>query len=155
MTELTEPALDPMTLDSRVGFDFFYPVPLNEPCSKREWREMGKAVGLTQFGVNLTTLPPGTWSTQRHWHLNEDEFVYIVSGEAVLVTDSGEQLLSAGMVAGFPAGKQDGHHLINKSDSPVTLIEVGSCAPREEGGYPDLGKKFIVHEDGSEDFLPE
>ena len=107
---------------------------------------MGKAVGLSQFGVNLTVLPPGTWSTQRRWHLNEDEFVYILQGEAVLVTDDGEQTLTA--------GKRDGHHLINKSDKPVTLIEVGTRAPREEGGYPDLGKKFIVHEDGSEEFLP-
>ena len=137
-----------------MGSDFFYLPLLNEPCSKRQWREMGNAVGLSQFGVNLTVLPPGTWSTQRHWHLNEDEFVYIIQGEAVLVNDDGEQNLTAGMAAGFPAGKRDGHHLINKSDKPVTLIEVGTRAPREEGGYPDLGKKFIVHEAGSEEFSP-
>ena len=129
-----------------MGFDFFYPSPLNEPCSKYQWRKMGKAVRPNQFGVNLIVLLLGTWSTQRHWHLNEDEFVYILQGEAVLVTNDGEQTLTA--------GKRDGHHLINKSDKPVTLIEVGTRAPREKGGYPDLGKKLIVHEDGSEEFSP-
>src|SRR5262245_52234549 len=101
--KLTLPALDPVGVKTRVGTS--YPSPYAEPCAGREKRALGDAVGLTQFGVNLVRVPPGVWSAQRHWHSREDEFVYVVEGELVLVTESGEQVLHAGMVAGFPAGK--------------------------------------------------
>ncbi len=152
MTSLKAPALDPATLEPFVGYDDYYPEPFNEPCSKREWREMGNALGLTQFGVNLTVLPPGTWSSQRHWHMKEDEFVYILDGEVVLVTDDGEQTLRAGMAAGFPAGKRDGHHLINRSDRPARLIEMGTRAETENGEYSDIDMIFAAR-DGVESYF--
>ena len=150
MTSLKAPALDPATVEPLVGYD--YPGSFNEPCSKREWREMGNALGLTQFGVNLTVLPPGEWSSQRHWHMNEDEFVYILDGEVVLVTDDGEQILRAGMAAGFPAGKRDGHHLINRSARPASFIEMGTRAKSENCEYSDIDMTFDVR-DGVERFL--
>jgi uncharacterized cupin superfamily protein len=152
MTKLTAPALDPSTVQVHVSYDKFYPRPFNEPCRGREWSQLGDAVGLTQFGVNLARLAPGAWSSQRHWHLNEDEFVYVLEGEVVLVTDAGEQLLKAGMAAGFPAGKRDGHHLVNRSDRPATIIEVGTRAKVEEGEYSDIDMKFVVR-DGIERYL--
>ena len=83
MAKLTTPALDPNTVESRVGYGF-YPAPFHEPCQEREWRQLGDVVGLTQFGVNKTTLAPGAWSAQRHWHTDEDEFVYLLEGGAGL-----------------------------------------------------------------------
>ena len=80
-----------------------YPPPFDEPCRARERRRLGAEAGLTQFGVNLLRLPPGAWSSQRHWHVHEDEFVYVLSGEVTLVTDAGEELLRAGDAAGFKA----------------------------------------------------
>ena len=145
MNKLQSPALDPATVESRVGNDV-YPAPFHEPCREREWRQLGEAVGLTQFGVNLTTLAPGAWSSQRHWHTNEDEFVYILEGELVLVTDESEQVLTAGMVAGFPAGKRDGHHLINRSNQPASFIEIGTRAKSDEGEYSDIDMKFTYSE---------
>jgi len=144
MTTLTLPALDPSTVEPYVGFDAYYPPPCRAPCSQREWRQLGDAAGLTQFGVNLVTLPPGSWSAQRHWHANEDEFVFILEGEVVLVTDAGEQLLTAGMAAGFPTGRSDGHHLVNRSDRVVRLIEVGTRASSDEIEYPDVDMKLVV-----------
>ena len=88
-----------------------YPAPFGAPCTGRFRRCLGDAAGLSQFGANLTRLPPGGWSSQRHWHTVEDEFVFIIEGEAVLVTDSGEETLRAGDCAGFKAGVADGHHL--------------------------------------------
>src|SRR5258708_4622341 len=95
------PALDPMTIKPDIGSD--YPAPFNAPVAGRERRRLGNALGLTNFGVNLMRLPPGFASSQRHWHSRQDELVYVVEGELVLVTDAGEQLLTAGMAAGFPA----------------------------------------------------
>lgn len=149
------PAVDPQTLPivEKTG----YPPPLNERVRGRSRRKLGDACGLSQFGVNLTTLQPGSQSALRHWHVREDEFVYVLSGELVLVTDAGEQVLSAGHCAGFSAGKRDGHHFINRSTQPAQYLEVGSRLPGEIAGYPDDdiammmtvdGAKF-VHKDGN------
>src|SRR5579872_5689219 len=85
-----------------------YPPPFDQPCRSRSRRKLGDAAGLTQFGVNLLTLPPGAWSSQRHWHSKGDEFVYVLSGEVTLVTDAGDEILRAGDAAGFKAGDPDG-----------------------------------------------
>lgn len=146
MTGLKSPALDPSAAKAYVSLDAYYPRPFNEPCRGREWRQLGDIVGLTQFGVNLVTLAPGAWSSQRHWHLNEDEFVYILEGEVVLVTDAGEQVLMPGMAAGFPCGARDGHHLINRSDRPIVFLEVGTRALTDEGDYPDIDMKFVARD---------
>ncbi len=115
-----------------------YPAPFGEPLAGREKRALGDPLQLTQFGVNLVTLAPGSWSSQRHWHANEDEFVYVLEGEVTLVTDAGEETLGPGMAAGFPAGKADGHHLINRSDRPVLYLEVGTRAANEVAEYSDI-----------------
>jgi uncharacterized cupin superfamily protein len=133
------PALEPANLAPRVGSS--YPAPFDSPCAHRERRVLGDPLGLTQFGVNLLTLPPGAWSSQRHWHLEEDEFVYVLEGEVVLVTDAGEQPLRAGMAAGFPAGSRDGHHLINRSQKAAKLLEVGTRTAREHAEYSDIDMK--------------
>jgi uncharacterized cupin superfamily protein len=134
---LTSPALDPQTVPPRRGSS--YPEPFRAAVEGRAKHALGDATGLTQFGVNLVELPPGCWSAQRHWHTHEDEFVYVLGGELTLVTDAGEQVLRAGMAAGFPAGTPDGHHLINRTDRPAVYLEVG--ARREdldEVDYPDI-----------------
>src|ERR1700734_2020882 len=92
-----------------------YPAPFDVPCAARSRQRLGDAAGLTQFGVNLLRLPPGVWSSQRHWHTGEDEFVYVLSGEVVLVTNAGDEVLRAGDAAGFPANDHDGHCLQNRS----------------------------------------
>jgi uncharacterized cupin superfamily protein len=116
-----------------------YPPPFDEPCRARQRRKLGDEAGLTQFGVNLLVLPPGAWSSQRHWHTAEDEFVYVLSGEVTLVTEGGEEMLSAGDAAGFKAGEPNGHCLQNRSSSEARLLEVGSRAPAEDACYyPDI-----------------
>ena len=129
-------ALDPSTLPERRGSG--YPDPFRAAVAERIKRALGDPFGLTQFGVNLVHLPPGCWSSQRHWHSHEDEFVLIVEGELVLVTDAGEQPMRPGMVAGFPAGRADGHHLINRSDRPATYLEIGSRREKDEVVYADI-----------------
>ena len=84
--------IDPATLPPVTGT--LYPAPFDEPCRARQRRKLGDAAGLTQFGVNLLTLPPGAWSSQRHWHSHEDEFVYVLKGELMLVTDATYLLIS-------------------------------------------------------------
>ena len=116
--------IDPKNLPAHTGT--YYPPPYDQPCRARTRAKLGDAAGLTQFGVNLLRLAPGVWSSQRHWHLKEDEFVYVLEGEVVLVTDAGEEVLKAGDCAGFKAGEQDGHHLQNRSDRDVLLLEVGT-----------------------------
>lgn len=150
------PAIDPMTVP---GYNYSaYPAPFRAPVEGRIRRKVGDALGLNQFGVNLMTLPPGVMSSQRHWHACEDEFVYILEGEVVLVTDAGEQVLGPGMAAGFPAGKRDGHHLVNRSDKPATFLEVGTRRPGgDEGEYSDIdlmvkivdGEERYVRKDGT------
>ncbi len=132
----TQPALDPERLEPRMGSS--YPEPWGSACSNREKRALGDPLGLTAFGVNLVRLPPGAPSSQRHWHSHEDEFVYVLEGELTLITDAGEQVLTPGMVAAFPAGKADGHHMVNKSRAWATYLEVGSRPPEDEVHYPDI-----------------
>jgi uncharacterized cupin superfamily protein len=140
------PALDPATVAVRRGTS--YPADLAEPCALRVKRALGNALGLKNFGVNLTELPPGTWSALRHWHTHEDEFVYIVKGEVILITDVGEQTLCAGMAAGFPAGVADGHHLVNRSSETAIYLEVGDRRDAEDDCfYPDVDLQ-ILHQDG-------
>ena len=129
------PALDPATVDPRT--DSGYPEPYRSRVLPREKRSLGDALGLRQFGVNLTTLAPGKESSMRHWHTREDEFVYVLEGELVLRTDTGEQLLRAGCCAGFPAGSGDGHQLVNRSNRPAVYLEVGSRDDADEVFYPD------------------
>jgi uncharacterized cupin superfamily protein len=116
-----------------------YPDPFHIPCMDRIRKRLGDAGGLTQFGVNLMTLLPGAWSSQRHWHDVEDEFVFVVTGEVVLVTDKGEEVLTAGDCAAFAKAVADGHHLINKSQAPAILLEIGTRTPEDTDmcHYPD------------------
>ena len=132
--------IDPKDLPVHIGT--FYPPPHDEPCRARERRRLGDAAGLTQFGVNLLRLKPGVWSSQRHWHTAQDEFVYILSGEAVLVTDAGEEILKAGDCAGFKAGDKDGHHLQNRGTEDVLLLEVGTRVSDDAGEYSDIDMAF-------------
>ena len=115
-----------------------YPPPFHEPCRTRERVRLGDAAGLTQYGVNLLRLPPGAWSSQRHWHTKEDEFVYVVSGEVTLVTDSGAEVLRAGDCAGFKADDPDGHCLQNRSDRDAVVLEVGTRVPGNAAHYNDI-----------------
>lgn len=116
-----------------------YPEPYDQPCRARKRWQLGNAAGLTQFGVNLLRLPVGAWSSQRHWHASEDEFVYILDGEVVLVTSDGEEILHAGDCAGFKAGDADGHHLQNRSGKQAMILEIGTRNPQGDGvDYPDI-----------------
>ncbi|MGH6947171.1 MAG: cupin domain-containing protein [Kiloniellales bacterium] len=133
---LKAPALDPMTLPPRKGSS--YPRPFAEAAKDREKRALGDPLGLTRFGVNLVKLPPGCFSSQRHWHTHEDEFVFVLSGELTLVTDAGEQRLTAGTAAGFPAGRPDGHRLINSGAEPAFYLEVGNRIEADACHYPDI-----------------
>jgi len=152
---LRAPALDPTTVEPRIGSD--YPIRFRALVGNRERRALGDALGLTNFGVNLMRLPAGGASSQRHWHSRQDEFVYVVAGEVVLVTDGGEQLLSAGMAAGFPKGLPDGHHLINRGAADALVLEVGDRPAGDEADYPDIdmlvrwidGKARYVRKDGT------
>jgi len=134
--ELKPPALDPAEVSVREGSS--YPEAFKEPCRTRAKRALGDALGLSNFGVNLVTLPPGAWSAQRHWHSHEDEFVYLLDGALTLITDGGEQVLTAGQAAGFPAGKADGHHLVNKGTVPATYLEIGDRRRDDAVTYPDI-----------------
>jgi len=108
-----------------------YPAQFNAPCAQRTRRRLGDAGGLVDFGVNLMTLPPGGWSSQRHWHSHEDEFVYVLDGELTLVEDDGETVLVAGECAAFPKGTGNGHHLQNRSATSAVYLEVGSRDPND------------------------
>lgn len=123
------PKIDIATVPARKGSG--YPPPFDAPCAERTRRRLGNAGGLRDFGVNLMTLPPGGWSSQRHWHSDEDEFVYLLEGEVVLVEDDGETLLRAGDCAAFPKGTGNGHHLINQSLTTAVYLEVGSRSPHD------------------------
>lgn len=152
---LKRPALDPSTLPPRTASG--YPEPFRSRVLPREKRALGDALGLTKIGVNLTTLPPGKESSMRHCHSHEDELVFVVEGEVVLRTDDGEQLLTAGMCAGFPAGSRDGHHLVNRSDRPARYLEVSNRDAADTAEYPDddlaygkgSGGAHYAHKDGT------
>ncbi len=120
-----------------------YPAPYDAPCNRRAWHRLGDAAGLTQFGVNLLRLPPGTWSSQRHWHFLEDEFVYVLEGELVLVTNEGDTTMLPGDCAGFKAGVADGHCLQNRSSKDAVLLVVGSRIDGDHGEYPDIDMVFL------------
>ena len=148
------PKIDIASAPTRFGTG--YPPPYDAPCLDRKRWKLGDAAGLTQFGVNLQRLAPGVWSSQRHWHTAEDEFVYVLEGEVVLVTDDEDRVLRAGECAGFPAGEPNGHHLQNRSDREAVLLEVGSRHPGGDGAeYPDIdlvlpvGGKGWRRKDGS------
>ncbi len=134
-----------------------YPAPFNEPCIGRTKYILGDQFGLDQFGVNLAVIEPGSWSSQRHWHEKEDEFVYMLEGELVLVDDAGEHVLSPGMCAGFKAGNGNGHCLKNMTDKRAVYLEVGSRKEGERAHYSDIdmmavakdGKMSFVRKDGS------
>jgi uncharacterized cupin superfamily protein len=146
------PKLDLKSIPQRVGST--YPAPFDRESADRIRQRLGDAGGLTQFGVNLLQLPPGAWSSQRHWHSAEDEFVYVLSGEVVLVTDKGEELLRAGDCAAFARNTPDGHHLINRSGSVAVCLEVGSRIEDDFAFYPDIDLLFdpkangYTHKDG-------
>ncbi len=140
------PALDPASVPEKRGNS--YPEPFESRMKVPVRLELGDACGLEKLGVNLATLAAGGQSALRHWHTLEDEFVYVVSGEITLVTDAGEQLLTPGMCAGFPAGNRDGHHLINQSEQPVVYLEIGSRIDGDGCFYPDDDLMWIDLEDG-------
>ena len=131
-----KPAIAATDIASRTGSS--YPLPFRKPVETRSKRRIGDHFGLTKYGVNYVELPPGAWSAQRHWHTHEDELVLVLEGELVLVTEAGEQLLTPGMVAGFPAGEPSGHHLVNRSDRIAVYVEIGDRDDRDEVYYPDI-----------------
>lgn len=132
-----------------------YPPPFDAPCAERTRRRLGDAGGLRDFGVNLMTLPPGNWSSQRHWHSHEDEFVYVLEGELTLIEDGGETVLRKGDCAAFPKGTGNGHHMINKSSSVAVYLEVGSRHPEDLTTCSDIDLMSansdgrFVHKDGT------
>ena len=138
-----------------------YPPPFDAPCAARVRRRLGDAAGLSDFGVNLLRLAPGAWSSQRHWHTAEDEFVFVLDGEVILVTDTGEEILRTGDGVGFKGGTQDGHHLQNRSQHDAVLLEVGSRKSNDEVSYPDIdlhapkGGATLTHKDGTPYPKPE
>lgn len=123
------PRIDIAAVPERRGSG--YPAPFDAPLADRVRQRLGEAGGLTDFGVNLMRLPPGGWSSQRHWHSHEDEFVWLLEGELVLVEDGGETVLRAGDCATFAKGSGDGHHLINRSGVTAVYLEVGSRQPAD------------------------
>jgi len=129
------PAVDPRDLSPRTNSG--YPEPYRSRVLPREKRALGDAFDLTKIGVNLTMLMPGKESSMRHWHTLEDELVYVLEGEVVLVTDSGEQALGPGMCAGFAAGVRDGHQLVNRSDRPAMYLEISNRDAADTASYPD------------------
>ena len=125
-----------------------YPEPFASRMAGREKRPLGDLFGLANFGVNLTRLAPGAISALRHAHSRQDEFVYILSGHPVLVTDAGETPLAPGMCAGFRAGTGDGHHLVNRTKEDVVYLEVGDRTPGDAGTYPDDDLQAVLGPDG-------
>lgn len=136
-----------------------YPVPYSEKVQGRWYRRLAPASGLTDFGVSHVTLKPGAWSSQRHWHEGEDEFVVMLAGEAVLVDDDGEHVMRAGDCASFPKGDGNGHVLQNRSDADCVFVAVGANAAtagqaESDCHYSDIdmhlpGGGHFVRKDGS------
>jgi len=119
-----------------------YPEPFRQVLEGRERQRLGNAVGLSQFGVNLTRLKPGAWSSQRHWHELEDEMIYMLEGEVVLCEDGGETVLKPGDAAGWKANGGIGHCLINRSDRDAVFLEIGTRAPRDRVVYSDIDMRL-------------
>ena len=126
-----------------------YPAPHNKAVEGRSRKRIGRAAGLTQFGVNICTLKPGAASSQRHWHENEDELVYVLEGEVVLREDDGETVLKAGDSAAWRAGVANGHCLINRSDRDTVFIEIGTRAATEKAHYPEVDLLVVRDEKGA------
>ena len=147
------PKLDLTTIPERKGSS--YPAPFDKEPAGRIRQRLGDAGGLTQFGVNRLQLPPGAWSSQRHWHTEGDEFVFVVSGEVTLITDDGEEVLHAGDCAAFPMNVPNGHHLVNNSNTTVVCLEIGTRIASDCGVYSDIDMVFdpklggYVHRDGT------
>lgn len=140
---LHKPALDPQTVQavSRTS----YPEPYRTRVMPREKRQLGEALGLKKIGINRTTLPPGKESSMRHWHTHEEEFIFVLEGEVVLRTDAGEQVLTAGCCAGFPAGGTDGHQLINRGSKPAVYLEVSNRDGEDTVYYSDEDVDLIAN----------
>ena len=146
------PKLDLTSIPKRKGSS--YPAPFDKEVANRIRQRLGEAGGLTQFGVNLLHLLPGAWSSQRHWHALEDEFVYVISGEIVLITDRGEEILRAGDCVAFPRNVPDGHHLVNKSGTAAFCLEIGTRTTDDHVVYSDIDmvhdpKHGFTHKDGA------
>jgi uncharacterized cupin superfamily protein len=134
---VTVKKIDPAAASGHVGSS--YPPPYDEPCNSRRRHRLGQAAGLTAFGVNRLILPPGAWSSQRHWHSHEDEFVCVLEGEVTLITEAGEEILRPGDCAGFKAGDPDGHHLVNRGAAEAVVLEIGSNDfEHDRCVYPDI-----------------
>jgi uncharacterized cupin superfamily protein len=139
------PKIDLDTVEARTGST--YPEPYASQMGGRAFQALGDAAGLTQFGVNMVTMPPGAISSLRHWHSGEDEFVWVTSGELVLVQDGGETVLRAGDAAGFKAGDPDGHHLKNRSTAPASFLAIGTRVQDDTCTYSDVD--LITHTEGA------
>lgn len=147
--------LDLAAIQTHIGSG--YPKPFDAAVANRERKRLAEAAGLTKIGVTLLKLPPGTWSTQRHWHIHSDEFVYVLAGEVTLVTDDGEEILRAGDCAGFGADDPNGHHLQNRSSADALVLEIGNHLQADTAHYPDIdlvassvdGHATITHKDGT------
>ena len=130
-----------------------YPEPFDHEVQGRWWRRLAPAGGLTKMGASHVVLKPGAWSSQRHWHDDEDELVVMLSGEAVLVEDSGETILRAGDVAAWPAAVENGHHMINRSDVDCVFIAISAGNKDGSGAYSDIDMTFdsvgYYHKDGT------
>jgi uncharacterized cupin superfamily protein len=135
-----------------------YPAEFQQFVQGRVKQALGNAAGLKNFGVNLVTLHPGSCSALRHWHTQQDEFIYVIAGEITLITNAGAQILHPGMMAGFPAGEADGHQLVNRTDAVAVYLEVGDRTSDDEVYYPDVdliakpgvgSDRIFIHRDGS------
>ncbi|WP_372786051.1 cupin domain-containing protein [Phenylobacterium sp.] len=148
------PKIDIAAVPLRSGCN--YPAPFDAPCLGADWRKLGDAAGLTDFGVNLVRLPPGKWSSQRHWHTEEDEFVWVLEGEVVVVEDDGGHRLGPGDCVGWQAGAANGHCLQNRSDRDAVYLEIGARRPETDAcDYPDIdmvarpAERVYRHRDGT------
>jgi uncharacterized cupin superfamily protein len=137
--------IDKLPLDQSTS----YPPPFNRTVQGRTRKRLGRAGGLTQFGVNICTLKPGAASSQRHWHENEDELIYVLEGEVVLCEDGGETVLRAGEAAAWKAGLPNGHCLVNRSNRDAIVIEIGTRAPAERAYYSDIDMMVVRDETGA------
>ena len=145
MAEKPPPAIRAMDVPARTGT--IYPPPYAAAVAGRAKRALGDQFGLRQFGVNLTVLQPGSASSERHWHEAEDEFVYVLDGEVTLIDETGEQLLTPGMCAGFRAGIANAHKLVNRGSAPATFLEVGTRSEGDRAHYAEADMA-AVKEDG-------
>ncbi len=129
-----------------------YPPPFDAAVQGRWKRRLGPVAGLSHIGASQVVLKPGAWSSQRHWHVGEDELVVMISGEAVLIEDEGRTVLRAGDVCAWPKGVENGHHIVNESGDDCCFVAI-SGGPREGGGYSDIDMLFTAddrytHRDG-------